>query len=122
MRPTSNNGQSEGVAGFLWDLLTFQRLLTGPILHLVYWAGLGFIFIGACGSIAASVTIASREGGVMGVLLGFSALIAALLVFAAAVLIWRMICEFYVAVFRISEDLRAIRLQNDGDDGRSDGF
>ena len=90
-------------------------MLTGPVLHLVYWAGLGFIFIGACGGIAASVTIAAREG-LMGLLLGFAALVVSLLVLAAAVLLWRMICEFYVAVFRISEDLRALRLQNESDD------
>ncbi len=34
-------------------------------------------------------------------------LVAGLLVAAAMVLLWRAFCEFYVAIFRISEDLRA---------------
>ena len=38
----------------------------------------------------------------------------------AMVLLWRMMCEFYVAVFRISEDLRALRQQ--GEAGNGEGF
>jgi hypothetical protein len=112
MRPPSTNRGREGAGSFLWDLLSFQRMLTGPVLHLVYWAGLGVIFIISCGLIAAAVTIAAREGS-MGILLGFATLIASLLAMAVMVLLWRMICEFYVAVFRISEDLRALRLQGE---------
>jgi hypothetical protein len=109
MRP-SKSGRSG--SNFLWDLLTFERLLTGPVLHLVYWAGLGLILIMSFGGISAAVTMAVRDGP-KGILLGFSALIAGLLVVAALVLLWRMICEFYVAVFRISDDLRALRLQGE---------
>jgi len=78
------------------------------VLHLVYWAGLGVIFIISCGLIAAAVTIAAREGS-MGLLLGFATLMASLLAMAGMVLLWRMICEFYVAVFKISEDLTVLR-------------
>src|SRR4051812_42279706 len=98
MRP-AKRGQSAG--GVFWDLLTFERLLTGPVLHLVYWAGLGLIVILSFGGISAAVAMAVREGA-MGILLGFPALIAGLLVMAALILLWRMTCEFYVAVFRIS--------------------
>ena len=42
-------------------------------------------------------------------------LIAGLLVAAALVLLWRAFCEFYVAIFRISEDLRALRQTSDAD-------
>src|ERR1700712_885584 len=104
MRPSNSSRSREGASSFLWDLLSFQRMLTGPVLHLVYWAGLGVIFILSCGLIAASVTVAAREGS-MGILLGFATLMASLLAMAGMVLLWRMICEFYVAVFRISEDL-----------------
>ena len=95
-------------------------MLTGPVLHLVYWAGLGVIFIISCGLIAAAVTIAAREGS-MGLLLGFATLMASLLAMAGMVLLWRMICEFYVAVFRISEDLRALRLQGEASAERVEG-
>ena len=112
MRPSNMNGNREGAGSFLWDLLSFQRMLTGPVLHLVYWAGLGVIFILSCGMIAGAVTVAAREG-TMGILLGFAALMASLLAMSGLVLLWRMICEFYVAVFRISEDLRALRQHNE---------
>src|ERR1700760_1253598 len=103
MRPIHKSTGRESVGSFLWDLLSFQRMLTGPVLHLVYWAGLGVIFIASCGMIAGSVTVAAREGG-MGILLGFASLIASLLAMAGLVLLWRMLCEFYVAGFRIRED------------------
>jgi hypothetical protein len=112
MRPSNTKPGREGAGSFLWDLLSFQRMLTGPVLHLVYWAGLGVIFILSCGMIAGAVTVAAREG-TMGILLGFAALMASLLAMAGLVLLWRMMCEFYVAVFRISEDLRALRQHNE---------
>ncbi|HEY5289935.1 MAG TPA: hypothetical protein VIJ59_07865, partial [Caulobacteraceae bacterium] len=28
-------------SGRVWSMLTFERLVTGPVIHLVYWAGLG---------------------------------------------------------------------------------
>jgi len=112
MRPSKRNRRDEGVGRFLWDLLTFERLLTGPVLHLVYWAGLGVIVILTLGGIGASVSMAVREG-LMGALLGLPAVVAGLLVMAGLVLLWRMTCEFYVAVFRISDDLRALRQQGE---------
>jgi hypothetical protein len=118
MRPSNMNGNREGAGSFLWDLLSFQRMLTGPVLHLVYWAGLGVIFILSCGMIAGAVTVAAREG-TMGILLGFAALMASLLAMAGLVLLWRMMCEFYVAVFRISEDLRALRQHNEAQAGKT---
>ena len=30
-------------AAILWDLLTFERLMTNSVVHLIYWAGLGLI-------------------------------------------------------------------------------
>ena len=26
--------------GRMWDVLTFERMITGPVIHLVYWAGM----------------------------------------------------------------------------------
>ena len=48
---------------FLWDLLTFEKLITGTVVHLVYWAGLGIIGVIAFGVVGASVGVAIREGG-----------------------------------------------------------
>ena len=38
-------------ASLFWDLLTFDRLMTNAVIHLIYWAGLGVIALGAFGTI-----------------------------------------------------------------------
>ncbi len=95
---------------FLWDLLTFEKMLTGTVIHLVYWAGLGIIGIVAFGVLGASVGVAIREGDLLlGLLLALGILgVGALGVFAG-VLLWRAFCEFYVTIFKISEDLHVLR-------------
>lgn len=104
----SSNARGTGEA-LLWDLLTFERLLTAPVIHLIYWAGLGVIALMAFSAIGASIGVALREASVFGKLLAIPVLVAGLLVCGAAILMWRSFCEFYVAVFRISDDLRAMR-------------
>ena len=93
---------------FLWDLLTFETLVTGTVVHLVYWAGLGIIGIMAFGVVGASVGVAIREGG-WGYLLAVGVLGFGLLGVFIAVLLWRAFCEFYVTIFKISEDLAVLR-------------
>jgi hypothetical protein len=102
-RPQGQNAQ------FIWDLLTFEKMLTGTVTHLVYWAGLGIIFVGAFGVIGASVGVAIREGNILGILLALGVMGVGLLGVAVAVLLWRAFCEFYVTIFRISEDLHVLR-------------
>ncbi len=95
--------------GFLWDLLTFERLMTGPVLHLIYWCGLGLIALFGFGVVGAAVGVAIRGGGWEGPLLSIPLLVAGLLVLAALVLLWRGACEFFLAIFQIAEDLQALR-------------
>ena len=92
-----------------WDLLTFDKLMTGPVVHIIYWAGLALIVLAGFSVVGGAVGVALREGGIMGWLLAIPVLVAGLLVLAAGALLWRAFCEFYVAIFRISDDLRAIR-------------
>jgi zinc transporter ZupT len=94
--------------GGLWSLLTFDRLITGPVIHLVYWAGLGVIVIAAFSVIGAAIGVAWREGG-WAILLALPALVAGLLAVLGGALLWRAVCEFYVAIFRIGDDLAALR-------------
>ena len=42
-------------------------------------------------------------------------LAAGLLVVGGLVLLWRSFCELYVALFRLSDDLHALRLAADSD-------
>jgi hypothetical protein len=98
------------VRAFLWDLLTFDKLMTGPVVHLIYWAGLGLITLVGFSIIGAAVGLGIRDASLAGIAMGFATLIAGVLVLAALILIWRGLSEFYLAVFRIAEDLRAIRI------------
>lgn len=104
-----------GSNSLLWDLLTFDRLVTGPVIHFIYWAGLGVVALFGFSVVGAAVGLALKEPGVGSLLLAFPVLIAGLLVAGALVLLWRAFCEFYVAIFRISEDLRALRQTSDAD-------
>lgn len=93
----------------LWDLLTFEKLMTNAVIHLVYWAGLGVILLAGFGSLGAAVGVAIRDPLPWGILLAVPVLIAGLLVTAVLVLLWRSFCEFYVTIFKISEDLAVLR-------------
>ena len=95
--------------GRLWELLAFDRMITGPVIHLVYWAGLGVIVIAAFSVIGAAIGVALREGSWAAVLLAIPVLVGGLLAVGAMALIWRAVCEFYVTIFRISDDLAALR-------------
>ena len=101
--------------GLLWELLTFERLLTQPLTHLVYWAGLALISLVAFGAVGAAVGLWIRSGWGEGLLLALPTVIIGLLLAGALALIWRSCCEFFVAVFSIAEDLRALRLSDEAD-------
>lgn len=92
-----------------WDLLTFDRLMTGPVIHIIYWAGLALLLLGGFSVIGGAVGVALREDGLMRWILAFPLVVIGLLVLVAGLLLWRSFCEFYVAVFRIADDLQAMR-------------
>ncbi len=101
--------QKPGRASALfWDLLTFDRLLTGPIVHVVYWCGLGLIILIGFAIVGAAVGLTIRGEG-LEKLVAIPALVAGVLTILILGLLWRAVCEFYVAIFRISDDLRALR-------------
>jgi zinc transporter ZupT len=105
----TDSGGARGRPGRIWSALTFERLITGQVIHLVYWAGLGVIIIAAFSVVGAAVGVALREGSWAAVLLAIPVLVGGLLAVAAAGLMWRAVCEFYVAIFRIGDDLAALR-------------
>ena len=93
----------------MWDLLTFDRLLTGPVIHLIYWAGLAILVLLGFSVVGAAVGVALREPGMMGWILALPTLVIGFLGLAAGALVWRSFCELYVAAFRIADDLRVRR-------------
>ena len=90
------------------DILVLDRLITGPIVNLLYWAGLGLILLSGFGGIGAVIGVAIGEGP-MGWLLTLPTIAFGVLIMVILVAVWRGFCEFYLVVFRISEDLRALR-------------
>jgi hypothetical protein len=100
------NGAGSAV---LWDLLTFERLMTNQVIHVIYWAGLALIALGAFGTMGAAVGLVIRDPSLFGLLLAIPVVIGGFLVMGALVLLWRSFCEFYVAIFKISEDLAVLR-------------
>jgi hypothetical protein len=102
-------------AALIWDLLTFEKLMTNTVVHLIYWAGLGIIAVGVFGFIGAAVGVAIRDPFPFGILMAIPVVVVGLLVMAALLLLWRSFCEFYVAIFRISEDLSALRAEKEAE-------
>ncbi len=120
MRPPLNRPKGQGSA-VIWDLFTFEHLMTNQVIHLIYWAGLAIITLGVFGTIGAAVGVAIRDPFPFGLLLAIPVLIGGLLVMGALVLLWRSFCEFYVAIFRISDDLAVLRADVEAERKRVDG-
>ena len=97
--------------GVVFDLLSLDRLLTGPVIHLIYWGGLALILLFGFGAVGASAGLALRELSLEGLLVAVPAVVAGLLVMAVLTLLWRGACEFFVAVFSIAENLNAMRAE-----------
>ena len=96
-------------AGAAWDVLTFDRLLTTPVVHIIYWCGLGIVILCGFGVVGAFVGFLMRGDTIVEKLVALPVLVAGMLAVAALALMWRAFCEFYVAIFRISDDLAALR-------------
>jgi energy-converting hydrogenase Eha subunit E len=90
-------------------MLTFEKLMTSQVIHLIYWAGLGMIAVGVFGFIGAAVGVAIRDPFPFGLLLAIPVVVMGLLAMGALLLLWRSFCEFYVAIFKISDDLGVLR-------------
>jgi hypothetical protein len=91
-----------------FNLLTFDRMVTRPIVHIVYWIGLGLFVIAAMAVAGTAIGEALKEG-VQGALLAVPFLIVGWLMILIGMLLWRGMCEFYMAVLSIAEDLRYLR-------------
>ncbi len=108
--------------GGIASILTFEHMITGPVIHLVYWAGLGAIVVAAFGVIGASLGVGWRaisERSWETLLVIIPGLVGGLLIVLAGGLIWRAFCEFYVVIFRIGDDLAALRRQAEEEHART---
>ncbi|HEX2800764.1 MAG TPA: DUF4282 domain-containing protein, partial [Phenylobacterium sp.] len=81
--------------------------------------GLAIIALGIFGTIGAAVGLAIRSADLMSVLTAIPVAVGGLLVMAVLVLLWRSLCEFYVAIFKISEDLSVLRADVESERARA---
>ena len=94
----------------IWlDLFTFNRLLSKPIVHIIYWCGLGLLLISACAVLGVAIGQALKDGSLMGWVLSLPILIIGWLSILVCIMLWRAACEFFLAVMSIAEDLSALR-------------
>ncbi len=94
----------------IWfDLLTFDRLITKPVVHIVYWFGLSLLSIFGLGWTGIMIGTGIKDASVMGWLLSFGLTVIGWLGVMLAILVWRSFCEFYTAVMNIADDLRHLR-------------
>jgi hypothetical protein len=100
-------------------MLTFERLMTNQVVHLIYWAGLAIIAVGVFGFIGAAVGVAIRDPFPFGLLMAVPVVVVGLVGMAALLLLWRSFCEFYVAIFKISEDLSALRAEMESEKAKA---
>lgn len=91
------------------SILTFDRLATRPIVHIIYWLGLALMTLMAFAVAGIAFSTAIREAMPWGILLAIGVLAIGWLSVLIGVLIWRAFCEFFMAVLSIAEDLHAIR-------------
>ncbi len=91
------------------DMLTFDRMPVRPVIHIVYWAGLGLFVIIGCGMAGVSIGSALHDHDMMAWFLAVGVTIAGWLALLIGVLAWRAFCQFYMAVMNIADDLRYLR-------------
>jgi hypothetical protein len=106
--PSHDKPEARQRRASFWDLLTFERLLTGAVVHIIYWCGLALIALIGFAAVGAAVGLSVRGEGVEK-LVALPALVIGGLVVLGLALLWRAMCEFFVAIFRISDDLHALR-------------
>ncbi len=98
-----------GRRGLVGDLIGLERTLGVEAARWIYWVGLGVIALVAFAVVGAAVGVMLRSGFPEGLLIGFPLLVAGVLAVAVMTLLWRGACEFFLAVFDIADDLRALR-------------
>jgi hypothetical protein len=91
------------------DLLTFDRMPVKPVVHIVYWAGLGLFVIAGFGMAGVSIGSALHDSDMMAWLLAVGVTISGWLALLIGVLAWRAFCRFYLAVMSIADDLHYLR-------------
>ena len=60
-----------------WNILTFDRMIAGEIILVIYWAGLGVIALAGFGIAGAGIGFAMRDTSVQGLMVAGPLLVGA---------------------------------------------
>lgn len=93
----------------LAQFLSFDKLIGSKLVVIVYWVGLIGIALGAIAGVFGGLVAmgASFFGGI-------GAVIMALIGGAVGLLFWRFVCEMYLLLFRMADDVRDIKAAKTG--------
>lgn len=86
------------------QFLNFDKLMGQGLVKIVYYLGLVLIVLGVLFGVLGGLGALAIDFG-----LGFATLIGSLIGGAVGICFLRFGCELYIAIFKISEDLSAIR-------------
>jgi hypothetical protein len=86
------------------DLFNWDRFITPAIIRMFYWLAIGLVVLGGISGVFSALAAM-----VVNPFAGIAALIAALLFVLVGILAARIAAEFVLIVFRINENLDAIR-------------
>jgi hypothetical protein len=86
------------------DLFNWNRFITPAIIRMFYWLAIGLVVLGGLSGIFSALAMMAVNP-----FAGIAALIAALLFVLVGIMAARIAAEFVLIVFRINENLDAIR-------------
>ncbi|MFN3911824.1 DUF4282 domain-containing protein [Hyphomonas sp.] len=88
----------------LSQFMSFDKLIGTSLIKIIYWLGLLGVGLGTLAGIFGG--LAAMGSSFFG---GLGAIIVALIGAVVGVLFWRFICEMYLLLFRMADDLRDIK-------------
>jgi hypothetical protein len=86
--------------------LSFDKLMGATLVRIVYYLGIVGILLGVIAQVFASFGAMRYSFGS-----GLGLLIAAPVLGLVGICFWRFVCELYLVMFRIGEDVAALRAQ-----------
>lgn len=91
------------------QFMSFDKLIGSKLIVVIYWLGLIGIALG---------TVAGVFGGLAmmgsGFFEGLGAIIVTLIGAVVGLLFWRFVCEMYLLLFRMADDVRDIKAMKSG--------
>ncbi|MDP1554119.1 MAG: DUF4282 domain-containing protein [Hyphomonas sp.] len=91
------------------QFMSFDKLIGSKLIVIIYWLGLIGIGLGVIAG--AFGGLASMRYSFFG---GLGAVIATLIGAVVGVLFWRFVCEMYLLLFRMADDVRDIKTMKSG--------